>query len=87
MAETVDLDNVMLLDDEDPGGMLLFSCNARGERFFGTPHHDAASVSATVAPPALAGMFAAGEIGPVGGANHVHTFTASMVELRDTGGR
>jgi len=67
---------------EDPGGMLLFSCNARGERFFGAPDHDAASVADTVAPPALAGMFAAGEIGPVGRANHVHTFTASMVELR-----
>ena len=67
---------------EDPGGVVLFSCNARGERFFGAPHHDAASVSETVAPPALAGMFAAGEIGPVGRANHVHTFTASMVELR-----
>lgn len=71
---------------EDPGGMLLFSCNARGEHFFGTPHHDAVSVSETVVPPALAGFFAAGEIGPVGRANHVHTFTASMVELSSGAG-
>jgi small ligand-binding sensory domain FIST len=66
---------------EDPGGILLFSCNARGERFFGSAHHDAAAISDLIAPPALAGFFAAGELGPVGRSNHVHTFTASMVEL------
>ena len=70
----------------DPGGMLLFSCNARGAGLFGTPHHDAAAVAEEISPPALAGMFAAGEIGPVGTANHVHTFTASMLEVRENAG-
>ena len=70
----------------DPGGMLMFSCNARGAGLFGTPHHDAAAVAEEISPPALAGMFAAGEIGPVGTANHVHTFTASMLEVRENAG-
>ena len=29
--------------------------------------------------PALAGFFAAGELGPVGGTNFIHGFTASTV--------
>jgi small ligand-binding sensory domain FIST len=30
----------------------------------------------------VAGFFAAGEIGPVGGVNHLHGFTASVLAFR-----
>ena len=72
-----------LLDGEPTGtGVLIFSCNGRGSRFFGEPDHDAAVVAELLRPQAAAGLFAAGELGPVGGANHLHGFTASILELR-----
>lgn len=64
-------------------GALLFSCNGRGTRMFGKPDHDASCVLAgleTEVP--LAGFFAAGEIGPVGGRNFLHGFTASVALFR-----
>jgi small ligand-binding sensory domain FIST len=61
-----------------PRGVLLFSCNGRGRRFFGEPDHDAARVAAATGEAPLAGFFAQGELGPVGGRNFLHTFTASM---------
>ncbi|WP_240506183.1 FIST signal transduction protein [Thermoactinospora rubra] len=60
-------------------GALLFSCNGRGSAMFGTPDHDAAAVRAALGPVGVAGFFAAGEVGPVGGVNHVHGFTASVL--------
>ncbi|MDX1690489.1 MAG: FIST N-terminal domain-containing protein [Acidimicrobiia bacterium] len=72
-----------LLAGEPTGtGVLIFSCNGRGSRFFGRPDHDAAVVDEVLDPAAAAGFFAAGELGPVGGANHLHGFTASILELR-----
>ena len=59
-------------------GALLFTCNGRGERFFGEPDHDAAIVSEALGTRALAGMFCAGELGPVGGHNFLHGYTASL---------
>lgn len=56
---------------------LLFSCNGRGPHLFSEPHHDASLLSESLGIETLAGFFAAGEIGPVGGQNHVHGFTAS----------
>ncbi|MFQ5948348.1 MAG: FIST C-terminal domain-containing protein, partial [Acidimicrobiia bacterium] len=64
------------------GGVLIFSCNGRGRRFFGEPHHDASVIDEMLRPPAAAGFFAAGEVGPVGGENFLHGYTASVVELR-----
>ena len=62
-----------------PAGALVFACNGRGSRLFGAPDHDAHAVgSAFAAPVAAAGFFAGGEIGPVGGANHLHGFTATV---------
>ena len=62
-----------------PAGALVFACNGRGARLFGAPDHDAYAVgSAFAAPVAAAGFFAGGEIGPVGGANHLHGFTATV---------
>lgn len=59
-------------------GALLFTCNGRGTRLFPRPHHDARTLVSTCHTPAVAGFFCAGEIGPVGGENHVHGFTASI---------
>jgi small ligand-binding sensory domain FIST len=63
----------------NPGGGLLFTCNGRGTRMFTTPDHDARAVQSEAGPLALAGFFAAGELGPVGGRNFIHGFTASAV--------
>lgn len=57
---------------------LLFTCNGRGTRMFHRPDHDAAVLADLWDNPALAGMSAAGEIGPVGGRNFLHGFTASV---------
>lgn len=59
-------------------GSLLFSCNGRGTRLFPEPHHDAAAIQAACGPIPLAGFFAQGELGPVGGHNYIHGFTASV---------
>ena len=61
-----------------PAGALLFTCNGRGRRMFGVPDHDAGLVSDVLGGPPLAGSFCAGEIGPVGGRNFLHGFTASL---------
>ncbi|HET8789064.1 MAG TPA: FIST N-terminal domain-containing protein [Actinomycetes bacterium] len=61
-----------------PRGVLLFSCNGRGRHFFGEPDHDAARVAAATDAAPMAGFFAQGEMGPIGGRNFLHTFTASM---------
>jgi small ligand-binding sensory domain FIST len=61
-----------------PAGALLFTCNGRGTRLFDVPDHDAAAVAEVLGPLPLAGFFAQGEIGPVGGKNFVHGFTASL---------
>jgi small ligand-binding sensory domain FIST len=64
----------------DERGALLFTCNGRGSAFFGDPDHDAEIVGAVVGP-ALAGMACAGEIGPIGGRNRLHGYTASVLIL------
>jgi small ligand-binding sensory domain FIST len=62
----------------DPKSVLLFSCNGRGERFFGSPDHDAGMVDAATGSVPTAGFFAQGELGPVGGRNFAHSYTASL---------
>lgn len=60
-------------------GAVVFSCNGRGSRMFAKPHHDVRCVrDALGGPVPTAGFFAMGEIGPVGGRNFVHGFTASV---------
>ncbi len=58
-------------------GTLVFSCNGRGSHMFDEPSHDAHVLADVLGAPA-AGFFAAGEIGPVGGRNFLHGFTATM---------
>jgi small ligand-binding sensory domain FIST len=61
---------------------LVFTCNGRGRRLFGTPDHDAELV-AEAAAGIVAGMFCAGEVGPVGDRSFLHGFTASVVLFRE----
>jgi small ligand-binding sensory domain FIST len=67
-----------MLAGRDARGALMFTCNGRGRNLFGTPDHDAGVVAELLGPIPLAGMFCAGEIGPVGGQNFLHGFTASL---------
>jgi len=60
-----------------PAGVLLFTCNGRGSHMFEVPDHDALAIEDTLGVPA-GGFFCAGEIGPVGGRNFLHGFTATM---------
>lgn len=62
---------------EGAAGALLFTCNGRGRHMFGFPDHDAAALDAAFGAP-TAGFFCAGEIGPIGGRNFLHGFTATM---------
>jgi small ligand-binding sensory domain FIST len=59
-------------------GALMFTCNGRGTRLFPEPHHDAIAVRDALGDIPLAGFFAAGELGPVGGKSFQHGFTASI---------
>jgi small ligand-binding sensory domain FIST len=63
-------------------GALLFTCNGRGSRMFAEPDHDAGLVAAVLGEIPVAGLFCAGELGPVGGRNFLHTFTASIALFR-----
>ncbi len=65
-----------------PEGALLFSCNGRGTHMFPVSDHDAGVVTELAGPLPLAGLFAQGELGPVGGKNHIHGFTASLALFR-----
>ncbi len=66
-----------------PAGGLVFTCNGRGSRLFGEPHHDASAIRAEMGNVPLAGFFAQGELGPVGGQNFIHGFTASVLLFED----
>jgi small ligand-binding sensory domain FIST len=66
-----------------PAGALLFTCNGRGTRLFQESSHDARLVSEHACGCPLAGFFAQGEIGPVGGRNFIHGFTASIALFRE----
>lgn len=65
-----------------PAGGLLFTCNGRGCRMFGSPNHDIGVVNSIVRDCQIAGFFAAGEIGPVGNKTFIHGFTSSLILFR-----
>jgi small ligand-binding sensory domain FIST len=74
--------NLLLAADRSihraPLGALLFSCCGRGRGLFGRPHHDITAVREREGDVPIAGFFAQGEIGPVGGGNFLHGYTASL---------
>ena len=67
-----------LLGAHHADAALLFTCNGRGRHLFGVPDHDSGVVDALLGPLPLAGAFCAGELGPIGGRNFLHGFTASL---------
>lgn len=82
-AAAADADLRQTLAVHDAASALLFTCTGRGARLFGAPNHDAEVVRDLLGPVPLAGAFCAGELGPVGRANHVHGFTASLALFRE----
>ena len=86
-AQTSDTDfqallGVMPEGGSSPRGALLVSCCGRGEGLYGEPDHDASLVQSMRGPLPLAGFFANGELGPVGGRNYIHGYTSSLVVIR-----
>jgi small ligand-binding sensory domain FIST len=71
----------MLAAAGDAQAGLVFSCTGRGMQMFERPNHDAELV-AEITGGRCAGMFCAGEIGPVGSRSFLHSFTASIALFR-----
>lgn len=82
-ATSADQDLRELLVGKHAQSALVFTCNGRGTHLFGTPHHDALVVNAHVEGGATAGMFCAGEVGPIGTRSFLHGFTASILLFED----
>jgi small ligand-binding sensory domain FIST len=72
-----------VLGGRRPAGALLFTCNGRGSRLFPGPDHDAGLIAKMLGQIPVAGFFCAGELGPVGGQNFLHAFTASIALFPD----
>ncbi len=77
-AASADEDLRALLTGVHGDAALVFTCNGRGTRMFAEPNHDTGVIEELMGPMPLAGGFCAGEIGPVGGRNFLHGFTASV---------
>jgi small ligand-binding sensory domain FIST len=69
-----------------PAAALLFNCLGRGRHLYGVPHHDVRLAVEHLRGAPVAGMFAAGEIGPVGGQTLVHGYTACLALVRPARG-
>lgn len=86
-ADTAREDLEMMLSpqvfDARASAALLFACNGRGQGLYGTPDGDISVLQDSLGGgvPA-AGMFCAGEIGPVGGRHYLHGHTASIAIVR-----
>jgi small ligand-binding sensory domain FIST len=66
-------------------GALLFTCTGRGTRMFAEPDHDTGLLAQALGEIPVAGFFCDGELGPVGGQNFLHTFTASIALFPESG--
>lgn len=78
-ADAADDDLRALLNGVRGDAALLFTCNGRGTHLFPEANHDAGTIEELLGTLPLAGAFCAGEIGPVGGRNFLHGFTASLL--------
>jgi small ligand-binding sensory domain FIST len=78
---SADLDLRRMVGGRTAEAALVFTCNGRGTHLFPEPHHDASVVSESLDGAPVAGMFCAGELGPIGNHNFMHGFTASIVLL------
>ena len=82
-AATEDMNELLARAKKQLGGATIYGgclccCNGRGQNLFTAPNHDAELVQKQLGPFGLAGFFCNGEIGPVGGKNYLHGFTASL---------
>ncbi len=82
-ADSADEDLRALLTGASSSAALVFTCNGRGTHLFDAPHHDASVINVQLDGGATSGMFCAGELGPIGGRNFVHGFTASVLLFDD----
>jgi small ligand-binding sensory domain FIST len=71
---------------DPPSGGLLFTCNGRGTRLYDHPDGDISVIQKNLRDIQLAGLFCAGEIGPIGGESFLHGHTASLVLFRTKAG-
>jgi small ligand-binding sensory domain FIST len=78
-ALTADLDLRASLQGRQGDGALVFTCTGRGRALFGYPDHDADVVASSLSTRATAGVFADGELGPVGGRSFLHGFSTSVL--------
>lgn len=81
-SASVDLEAMLARHGSTVDGALVFTCNGRGTHLFPEPHHDAAMV-AEAAEGGVAGMFCAGEVGPIGRRNALHGFTATVLAFSE----
>ncbi len=82
-AASADEDLRDLLADAPGDAALLFTCTGRGTALFPYPHHDAGVLSQHLDGGPVAGMFCAGEIGPLAGRHFVHAMSASALLFDD----
>lgn len=68
-----------------PAGALLFNCTGRGKSLYGTAHHDVKTIQTIAGQLPIGGFFCNGEIGPIGGTNFLHGYTASLGLFRPRG--
>jgi small ligand-binding sensory domain FIST len=73
--------------DGRAGAALLFACNGRGRGLYGAPDGDITPLQTALGGVPVAGMFCAGEIGPVGERCFLHGHTASIAIVREAAPR
>ena len=61
-----------------PAGCLLFNCTGRGKSLYGIAHQDVKTIQTVSGKLPIGGFFCNGEIGPIGGTNFLHGYTASL---------
>lgn len=85
-AQAAHEDLQLLLDGQqlasDPLAAMLITCNGRGKSLFGTEGHDITMTRRRLNSPPVAGFFAAGEFGPIGGESYLHGHTAVLTVFR-----
>ncbi len=59
-------------------GCLLFNCTGRGKSLYGIAHQDVKTIQTVSGKVPIGGFFCNGEIGPIGGTNFLHGYTASL---------
>jgi small ligand-binding sensory domain FIST len=63
-------------ESRQAAGAVLLSCFGRGAQLYGHPDHDSNAFKQYLGDVPLAGFFSNGEIGPVNGVTHLHSYTS-----------